>query len=393
MIPKFKFNTNSQLLFGDGSFQELHRMIPQFVSPRAKVLIVKGSGSLDKSPYWEHFQRNLREKNLHELYYTVHSEPTPELIDQACELFKNEPVELIIGIGGGSVLDTGKAISAMLPINGKLIDYLEGVGTKQPTGEKIPFIAVPTTSGTGSEATKNAVISRTGKDGFKKSLRHEAYIPDIAVVDPVLTMSCPPSLTANSGLDAFTQLLESYLSVKSNPLTDTLAYEGMRVFFQVFERAYENGGDLQARAGMAYSAYLSGVTLANAGLGTVHGIAGILGGYKSIPHGNACATLIEVINRKTVRMMEDDPAEYAEPLYKYARVGELITGNVHSAEDNREALLDTLAKWTVRMEIPRLSEFGFEPEDLSEIARKSSNKNNPVKFKENDIWNMLSDRL
>ena len=232
---------------------------------------------------------------------------------------------MVVSIGGGSVIDAGKALSAMLPLDEPVKEYLEGVGTRKHPGTKIPFIAVPTTAGTGSETTGNSVLSETGPEGYKRSLRHENFIPDIALVDPELTLSCTSLQTAISGMDAFTQLLESFLSTRCNNLTDALALEGILHVRNSLKTAVSAGDDPEARAGMSYASMLSGIAITNAGLGLVHGFASSIGGRKDIPHGVICGTLMGIVNRAIIeRLLKEgkDPAA----LEKYIRLGKLLSG-------------------------------------------------------------------
>ena len=197
-------------------------------------------------------------------------------------------IDVVLSTGGGSVIDAGKAVSAMLRVEGSVAEYLEDVGTRKHPGTKVPFVAVPTTAGTGCEATRNAVLSRVGPDGFKKSLRHDNFLPDAAVVDPVLTLSCPPDITAACGLDALTQLLESFVSTKASVLTDVLALSGLEHIGNSLVPACTNSGqDIDMRANLSYAALMSGITLTSAGLGTVHGFASSIGGlfYRSSRRG------------------------------------------------------------------------------------------------------------
>lgn len=190
-------------------------------------------------------------------------EPTPDFVDRVAERYRGESIAWVVGIGGGSAMDAGKAISAMLSQQGSVADFLEGMETRRHDGRKTPYLAVPTSSGTGSEATKNAVLSRIGADGFKCSLRHDNFVPDVALVDPCLMLSCPPEVTAACGLDALTQLIEAYVSSKASPLSDALALDGIAHFAAGFQRAVDAGSsDVDARAHVAYAAFLSGVTLA-----------------------------------------------------------------------------------------------------------------------------------
>jgi alcohol dehydrogenase class IV len=278
----------------------------------------------------------------------------------------------------------------MLPIQDSVKNYLEGVGTKSHPGDKIPFVAVPTTSGTGSEATKNAVLSEVGEAGYKKSLRHDRFVPDVAIVDPALTVSCPPATTAASGMDAFTQLLESYVSTAANPITDALAFEGLKHISNALLKVYRDGDDLEARTDMALASYLSGITLANAGLGLVHGFASAIGGYFDIAHGVICSALMGPANEVTVRKLRAGDTKAATALHKYAAVGKLFSG----LGDKTEAyyvdhLLSVIANYTHELEIPNLATFGVKPADLDRIVKASDNKNNPIALDREEMIEVL----
>src|ERR1035437_4385 len=275
MVNAFQFARIPNIHFKNGISGDL----PSFIRPYGnKILVVTGKNSFIHSLNAEKLFYNLGKAGIEYDLVSVPGEPSPEIVDETVKRFYNKEINLVVGIGGGSVLDAGKAISAMMYKTDPVIDFLEGVGTKEHNGTKLPFIAVPTTSGTGSEATKNAVISQIGKDGFKRSLRHDNFVPDIALIDPILTLGCPQDLTAASGMDCFTQLTESYLSIKSNSYTDVLALEGLKEVKNSLLRCYTNGDDLEARSGMSFAALTSGICLANAGLGAVHGFASSIGG-------------------------------------------------------------------------------------------------------------------
>lgn len=294
-------------------------------------------------------------------------------------------VDAVVAIGGGSALDTGKAVSAMLATDGSVEEYLEGVGTRTPPGAKVPFVAVPTTAGTGSEATKNAVLSRVGDGGYKKSLRHDAYVPDVAIVDPQLTLSCPRALTAASGLDAITQLIESYVSRDASPFTDTLALDGLAAAGRAFRRCVERGdADLEAREQMAYAAYLSGICLANAGVGTVHGLAGAAGAVVPVPHGAFCGLLLPgatAVGIERLRRQRDSLGALA----KYAAAGVALTGGpaarpTGSLEERLEALVRVLTDFAALSSLAPLRSYGLAEDGLAEIARAGGNKANPYEF-------------
>ncbi|MGM0500753.1 MAG: iron-containing alcohol dehydrogenase, partial [Bacillota bacterium] len=273
----FTFARTPKIIFETDSFQKLPDLIANYGKT---TLIVTGASSLYKSGRFDKLSEGLEDKSISFSTVKVTEEPSPDLIDEVADKYRGENINSVIAIGGGSVMDTGKAISAMLTQQDSVINYLEVVGAgKEHPGDKIPFIAVPTTSGTGSEATKNAVLSKVGEDGFKKSLRHDNFIPNIALLDPKLTTSCPAAITAASGLDAVTQLLGAYTSTKASPMTDSLALKALKYAGEsLVPAATDKGDDPEVRAGMAYASLISGITLANAGLGIVHGLASAVGG-------------------------------------------------------------------------------------------------------------------
>lgn len=390
MVTNFKITATPNIIFGSGKIKNLPSLIESYGN---SVLLITGRNSFLQSDHWDKLLLQFESAKIHWRHFIIDREPTPTMIDDCIVQFKNQQIDLVVAIGGGSVMDGGKAISAMLCQEGSVADYLEGVGTRQPTGEKIPFIAIPTTAGTGSETTKNAVISEIGSSGFKRSIRHDNYVPDIALIDPELTLNCPTSITAQSGMDAFTQLLESYLSTNANPLTDALAVDGIRKVRDALVVAVNNGTDLNAREQMAYASMVSGVTLANAGLGTVHGFASSVGGYFAIPHGLVCARLMEPVNRITVEKLRkkglDSPA-----LLKYARIGKLFSKDKNTSDAYYiDLLLGIIQQWTEGFGIKGLFEFGVDENEFEKIIAKTSNKNNPIELNHDELYEALKRAL
>jgi alcohol dehydrogenase class IV len=376
-----------QLHFGPGKISVLSSIIKTYGE---KVLLVTGANSFLSSTYGAELVEELLTKKFDLAQYNVSMEPTPSIIDDAVRKYSPVQCDVVVAIGGGSVLDAGKAISAMLPLNEPVKDYLEGVGTKPShPGVKIPFIAVPTTSGTGSEATKNAVLSELGEKGFKKSLRHNNFVPDVAILDPALTLGCPQSITAASGMDAFTQLLESYLSTASNIITDALAVEGLGRVSKSLYKAYADGSDIEARTDMSLASYLSGNTLANAGLGLVHGFASSIGGFFEIPHGVICSSLMAASNRLTVKKLRQTHSNDIA-LFKYATVGKLFSEETNKSDDYYiDYLLNLIDDWKHKMNIPRLRSGGVSPEHFEKIVHATDNKNNPVALGKDEMMEVL----
>jgi alcohol dehydrogenase len=286
----------------------------------------------------------------------------------------------------------------MLTKEDSIKNYLEGVGNKNHDGKKIPYIAIPTTSGTGSEATKNAVISEVGPSGFKKSLRHDNFIPNIAIIDPELMTSCPPSVSAACGMDAFTQLLEAYVSLKASPITDALAFSGMKHMSKnLLAASATEASNVNVRGVMAYGSLLSGIVLANAGLGIIHGLASPIGGFFKIPHGVVCGTLLAEATKLNIEMLQNRGLEGKPGLQKYASIGALLTGESH-VEDRKiqkycMKLIETLERWTRDLKIDRLGIYGITEKDIGKITENTGLKNNPVNLNKNNIKRIVLNRL
>jgi alcohol dehydrogenase class IV len=383
--------------FFQSSLPEIHfgvgkmGLLPQRVKSLGnKVLIVTGGSSFLNSESAHKLFADLETLSVHFFVVKITGEPSPDDIDQTVKQYRSWKPDVVVAIGGGSAIDAGKAISAMLCESGSIVDLLEGVGTRKPTGMKIPFIAIPTTSGTGSEATYNAVITRQGPNGYKKSLRHPNFVPDIAIVDPALTVGCPPAITAASGLDAITQLLEAYLSTNSNPFTDALALDGLKQALTNIEKAVDDGSDIEARSAMSYAALLSGIALANAGLGVVHGFAQPLGSFFPIPHGVVCGNLIGTVNRLTVQKLY--AANDVKTLQKYANVASILFHCLDQME-NINRLIDHFDQMIDRFGLPRFSAFGVSSDDFPRILDDTGNKNHPVNLTRDELAHILTQRL
>ncbi len=372
----FDLASTASLFFGAGK----RTLLPKLLAGYGKrILLVRGGSSFDTSGFGKEIVRSLEEAGFDIHQCTIASEPTPAMIDIAVEESGHDVPSAVLAIGGGSVLDAGKAISAMLPLRQPVRDFLEGVGNRSHPGRKIPFVAVPTTAGTGSEATKNAVLSEVGENGFKRSLRHNNFVPDAAIVDPELTISLPGNVTAASGMDAFTQLLESYVSTNANPVTDALALEGLALIGRSLIKTYESPADVNARTDMSLAAYLSGVTLANAGLGLVHGYASSVGGRYNIPHGVICSGVMYASNVVTVRKLSNEGRN--ESLKKFALAGQAVSGvSGRSSEYLIDALLVFIKTSASQMRIPTLFSEGVQEKDVNAIAAVTDEKYNPVKL-------------
>ena len=308
--------------------------------------------------------------------WPVAREPALDDVRAGVAAARAHGADVVVGLGGGAVLDAAKLIAALVPNSGDVLDYLEVIGEGRPLAENpLPFVAVPTTAGTGSEVTSNGVVS-SAEHGVKVSLRAPSMLARVALVDPELSLGCPPEVTASSGLDALTQCLEPYVSPFANPLTDGFCVEGLRRAGRSLRRAYSHGDDLDARTDMALCALLGGLALANAKLGAVHGLAGVIGGLTGAPHGVSCAAMLVPSCVGTIAALRaEDPGHPA--LARYAEAGYLLAGT-----SGIDPLLDWLGETVRLLGVPSISELGVPPNDHQRIAEQaakaSSTKGNPV---------------
>ncbi len=390
MVPSFTFTTVPQIIFGPKKINELPRIIESFGK---SVLFVFGASSFKEKNVWSTVETELQENSIEYRVVHIGSEPSPEVIDNMVSNYIHHKPDVIVAIGGGSTLDTGKAMSAMLMEQGGISRFLETIGTEKVSGNKLPFIAIPTTAGTGSEATSNAVLSSVGKNGFKKSLRHNRYFPDLALIDPELALSCPKDLTIACGMDCFSQLVEAYLSTNATTMTDALAFDGLRAIQRSLRKVCRDGSNLVARSDMAYATLISGIVLSNAGLGTVHGFAATIGGYFKIPHGIVCGTLMGATNRATLESLrKSNPNDTA--LTKYSKLGELFsTSTNNSASWYQDTFINELDRFTSDFKIPSLNKFGVGLKDFTKIAENTGNKYNPAQLHTEKLKEILASRL
>ncbi len=393
----FSVSRLPRIVFGAGKLKGLAGIVAAY---GGRALLVTGNKSLRASKNWPLIVDGLRAAGIAFESMTVEGEPSPALVDNAVAEFRHKGIDVVVGIGGGSALDAAKAIAGLLQPGNSVLDHLEGVGRDIPyKGPATPFIAVPTTAGTGSEATKNAVLSVQGENGYKKSFRDDKLVAQVALVDPELLARCPPEVIAANGMDAFTQLLESYVSLNANPFTDALAWSGMEAVRDGFFAAYAGGdseGARRGRAAMAYGSLLSGITLAQAGLGSVHGLASPLGAFFPIPHGVVCGTLVATATEMNIRALRArTPTSPA--LGKYAEVGRLLSRQptLTDVEAHRR-LVEVLHEWTERLALKRLGAYGVQERHVQKIivnARGSSMKTNPTVLTDSEIAEIVRARL
>lgn len=395
MFPAFTLARLPRIVFG----HDVRTQLPDLITAYGKrTLLVTGARHFQSSPHWMEIQASLKAAGISWEMLAVDGEPSPSLVDEAVRTYRNTGFASVVGLGGGSALDAAKAIAGLLKPGNSVMDHLEGVGPELPyAGPTTPFIAVPTTAGTGSEATKNAVLSKHGPEGFKKSFRDEKLVAEVALVDPDLLATCPPPIIAANGMDAFTQLLESYVSSKANRFTDALAWSGMKAARNSLLEWYRKGAEAKdAQAGMAYAALMSGITLAQVGLGSVHGLASPLGAFFSIPHGVVCGTLVAEATAMNIRALQVRGAGQ-EALLKYSQAGRMLAHDSHLSDKAAlKCLVDILYDWTEQMRLPKLAALGVTAADIPRIvadSRGSSMKTNPVTLTDEEIGEILARRF
>ena len=376
----FQFATASKIIVGKNSVEKIPELIKDF---GRNVLLVTGKNE-------DRVQQltSLLPEKVKVSVFKIPSEPTTHLINEGVEFARKKECEVVIGFGGGSVIDSAKAISALVPNKGELLDFLEVIGKGQPLTERpLPCIAVPTTSGTGAEVTKNSVI-KSPEHQVKVSLRSELMYPDVAVVDPVLARSMPTDITTTTGVDALTHLLETFVSNQSNPFIDMFCRDGMQRISRSLVKACNNGDDLDAREDMALASMMGGMALANVKLGAVHGFAGPMGGMFPMPHGAVCACLLPPvmeINLEALTEIND-----TKRIEKYDELAKILTGNSNAAATDGVTWVENLVQ---ELKIPKLSQFGVSKKDFETLTSKakvaSSMKGNPIKLGDDKLRRIL----
>lgn len=378
----FEFATATQIVFGAGTVSRLGASIKSYCR---HALIVTGSNPTRAGK----ILTDLRQCGISTTAFSVSGEPDISTVERGIALAKAERCDTVIAFGGGSVIDAAKAIAAMLANEGELLDYLEIIGRgKNLAKPSVPFIAIPTTAGTGSEVTRNAVLA-SPEHKVKVSLRSPGMLARLAIIDPELTHDLPPALTASTGLDALTQLIEPYTCARANPMTDGLCLEGIRRAARALPVAVAQGNDKSAREAMATASLFGGLALANAGLGAVHGFAGPIGGSFPAPHGAVCGILLPYVMAVNIRALRQRDSSN-RILSRYDHIATLLTG------DSR-ADADTGVGWVTKLvadfPVPRLREYGIRAEHAVDLVTKAANsssmKANPIKLTPEELTEIL----
>ena len=378
----FEFATAQRILFGEGTLQQAG-VLAAGLGRRA--LVTTGATPGRAQPLFD----LLAGQGIDYTVFSVHDEPTVDDALAGVRAARGAACDLVIAIGGGSVIDAGKAIAGLMNNPGDPYDYLEVIGRGRPLpNPPAPLIAIPTTAGTGSEVTRNAVLA-SPEQRVKVSMRSPLMLPRVALVDPALTHSAPPAITAATGMDALTQLIEPFVSSRANPLTDAVCRAGLPLAIRSLRRAYHRGDDGQARSEMAFASLCGGLALANAGLGIVHGIAGPFGGMYHAPHGAVCAAVLPHATRVNIRGLRERAPDHPA-LARYQEVAVLCGGATSASPEDVASWLDDLCG---ELAIPRLGSYGFRGDDLSVLLPKvqaaSSTKGNPLALTDDEVRGIL----
>ena len=377
----FEFAAPSRIIFGEG---RVHDAASLAAALGSRALVVQGGSGRAES-----LVERLRERKMETATLAIAAEPTVSLVEQGAAHARSAGCDVVIALGGGSVIDAGKAIAALITNDAPVRDYLEVVGKARPLDRRpVPFLAIPTTAGTGAEVTRNAVLLAEA-EGVKVSLRSAMMVPTVALVDPELTYSLPPAVTASTGLDALTQCIEPFVSPNANPLSDAVAREGIRRAAGALRRVVRDGSDVDARRDMAVAGVCGGLALANAKLGAVHGFAAPLGGMFPIPHGTACARLLPSVTRANVRALRDRSPS-SPSLARYDEIARLFTGRHTATAGDAAELLSELVE---ELKVPTLSAYGVRDADTPRIVaaarQASSMQGNPIVLTDDELAEAL----
>ena len=383
---RFEFATATRIIFGAGTLKQIG---PIAAEMGKRALVVTSREGTREAPLID----LLDEQGITGVVYSVAGEPTVEAARQGAQRAQQAACELAISIGGGSVVDTGKAIAALMTNTGDLPDYIEIIGKgKALVQPAAPFIAIPTTAGTGAEVTRNAVLA-SPEHHVKVSLRSPLMLPRLALVDPELTYSLPPELTASTGLDALTQVIEPFVSVRANPVADAFCREGMRRAARSLRRAYDDGDDASAREDMSLASLFGGLALANAGLGAVHGFASVIGGMFPAPHGAVCARLLPHVMAVNLRALEERAPE-GDALHRYDEIAQTLTGKDEASAMDGVTWVRELCE---ALNIPPLATYGMRQDDWPDVVEKStvasSMKGNPIQLTPDEMQEILAKAL
>jgi alcohol dehydrogenase class IV len=386
MSSRFEFATATRIVFGAGTLGEAGAIAKTF-GRRALVVTGRDRKRVEK------LLTILRGAGLDAVPFSVPGEPELGNVDQGVAVAKEQSCDLVMSFGGGSAIDAGKAIAAMLANEGQLLDYLEVIGRGRALANpSVPYIAIPTTAGTGSEVTRNAVLA-SPEHRVKVSLRSPLMLARVALVDPELTYALPPTLTASTGLDALTQLIEPFVCSRVNPLTDALCVEGLSRAARSLRMVYEKGQNANAREDMSVASLFSGLALANAGLGAVHGFAGPIGGMFPAPHGAVCAALLPHAMRTNLEALRQRQPK-SDTLRRFERVARLLTGRPAATADEGVDWIRTLVS---DLHIPGLAAYGLKKQDAAELVEKaahaSSMKANPITLTPSELMQIFQNAL